>query len=57
MHGRMIHIRKNGEYVRQPQIYDARGRVSTVWSHAIDLMLIWVEFVGYGSDRFEQDLA
>ncbi|KAI4703340.1 kynurenine 3-monooxygenase, mitochondrial precursor [Alternaria sp. BMP 2799] len=26
MHGRMIHIRKNGEYVRQPQIYDARGR-------------------------------
>lgn len=27
MHGRMIHIRKNGEYVRQPQIYDARGRV------------------------------
>lgn len=29
MHGRMIHIRKNGEYVRQPQIYDARGRVSS----------------------------
>lgn len=26
MHGRMIHVRKNGEYVRQPQIYDARGR-------------------------------
>ncbi|KAL6705841.1 kynurenine 3-monooxygenase, mitochondrial precursor [Coniothyrium glycines] len=26
MHGRMIHIRKNGEYVRQPQLYDARGR-------------------------------
>ena len=30
MHGRMIHIRKNGEYVRQPQIYDARGRVSVI---------------------------
>jgi kynurenine 3-monooxygenase len=29
MHGRMIHVRKNGEYVRQPQIYDARGRVRT----------------------------
>ncbi|KAH7381734.1 kynurenine 3-monooxygenase [Pyrenochaeta sp. MPI-SDFR-AT-0127] len=26
MHGRMIHMRKNGEYIRQPQIYDARGR-------------------------------
>jgi len=26
MHGRMIHVRKNGEYVRQPQMYDARGR-------------------------------
>ncbi|KAF2856699.1 kynurenine 3-monooxygenase-like protein [Plenodomus tracheiphilus IPT5] len=26
MHGRMIHVRKNGEYVRQPQQYDARGR-------------------------------
>jgi kynurenine 3-monooxygenase len=30
MHGRMIHVRKNGEYVRQPQIYDARGRVSPI---------------------------
>lgn len=26
MHGRMIHMTKNGEYVRQPQIYDAHGR-------------------------------
>jgi kynurenine 3-monooxygenase len=29
MHGRMIHVRKQGQYVRQPQAYDARGRVST----------------------------
>ena len=28
MYGRMIHVRQNGEYVRQSQIYDARGRVS-----------------------------
>ncbi|EUC48067.1 hypothetical protein COCMIDRAFT_88479 [Bipolaris oryzae ATCC 44560] len=26
MGGRMIHVRKNGEYVRQAQAYDARGR-------------------------------
>ncbi|KAF1949147.1 kynurenine 3-monooxygenase-like protein [Byssothecium circinans] len=26
MHGRMIHIRKHGEYVREPQLYDARGK-------------------------------
>jgi kynurenine 3-monooxygenase len=29
MHGRMIHVRKKGEYVRQAQAYDARGRVSS----------------------------
>jgi len=29
MHGRMIHVRKNGKYVRQSQAYDAQGRVST----------------------------
>jgi len=28
MHGRMIHVRKNGEYVREAQQYDAHGRVS-----------------------------
>ena len=28
MHGRMVHMRKKGKYVRQPQAYDARGRVS-----------------------------
>jgi kynurenine 3-monooxygenase len=27
MHGRMIHVRKQGQYVRQAQAYDARGRV------------------------------
>ncbi|KAH8726960.1 kynurenine 3-monooxygenase [Phaeosphaeriaceae sp. PMI808] len=26
MHGRMIHVRKQGQYVRQAQAYDARGR-------------------------------
>ncbi|KAF1913687.1 kynurenine 3-monooxygenase [Ampelomyces quisqualis] len=26
MHGRMIHVRKQGKYVRQSQAYDARGR-------------------------------
>ncbi|KAH9868396.1 kynurenine 3-monooxygenase, mitochondrial precursor [Plenodomus biglobosus] len=26
MHGRMIHMRKNSEYIRQSQQYDARGR-------------------------------
>ncbi|CBX95171.1 similar to kynurenine 3-monooxygenase [Plenodomus lingam JN3] len=26
MQGRMIHVRKNGEYIRQSQQYDARGR-------------------------------
>jgi kynurenine 3-monooxygenase len=26
MHGRMIHIRKQGQYVREPQLYDARGK-------------------------------
>ncbi|KAF2132017.1 kynurenine 3-monooxygenase [Dothidotthia symphoricarpi CBS 119687] len=26
MHGRMIHVRKNGEYAREAQLYDARGR-------------------------------
>lgn len=30
MDGRMIHVRKQGQYVRQAQAYDARGRVSTV---------------------------
>lgn len=34
MHGRMIHMRKNGEYVQQPQIYDARGRVSSTKIHS-----------------------
>lgn len=28
MHGRMIHVRKHGEYVREAQQYDAHGRVS-----------------------------
>ena len=32
MGGRMIHVRKNGEYVRQAQAYDARGRVSVMAS-------------------------
>lgn len=27
MHGRMIHMRKKGNYVCRPQEYDARGRV------------------------------
>lgn len=27
MHGRMIHLEKNGEYFRLPQIYDPRGKV------------------------------
>ncbi|KAF2476649.1 kynurenine 3-monooxygenase [Lindgomyces ingoldianus] len=26
MHGRMIHLRKQGKYVREPQLYDARGK-------------------------------
>ncbi|PVI02377.1 kynurenine 3-monooxygenase [Periconia macrospinosa] len=26
MHGRMIHLEKNGEYTRTPQLYDARGK-------------------------------
>ncbi|KAF2031306.1 FAD/NAD(P)-binding domain-containing protein [Setomelanomma holmii] len=26
MHGRMIHVRKHGQYVREAQAYDARGR-------------------------------
>ncbi|KAF2643238.1 FAD/NAD(P)-binding domain-containing protein [Massarina eburnea CBS 473.64] len=26
MHGRMIHLSKNGEYTREPQLYDARGK-------------------------------
>ncbi|KAH7126880.1 kynurenine 3-monooxygenase [Dendryphion nanum] len=26
MHGRMIHIRKQGQYIREPQLYDARGK-------------------------------
>ncbi|KAF2110359.1 kynurenine 3-monooxygenase-like protein [Lophiotrema nucula] len=26
MHGRMIHVRKQGQYVREPQLYDARGK-------------------------------
>jgi kynurenine 3-monooxygenase len=30
MHGRMIHVRKQGQYVRQAQAYDAHGRVSTL---------------------------
>lgn len=28
MHGRMIHVRKKGEYIREAQQYDAHGRVS-----------------------------
>lgn len=37
MHGRMIHLKKNGEYVREAQQYDAHGRVSDflivfIWS-------------------------
>jgi hypothetical protein len=31
MHGRMIHVRKQGKYVRQAQAYDARGRVSPMF--------------------------
>lgn len=27
MHGRMIHVKKKGKYVREPQLYDARGKV------------------------------
>ncbi|KAF2691919.1 kynurenine 3-monooxygenase [Lentithecium fluviatile CBS 122367] len=26
MHGRMIHVRKQGQYVREAQLYDARGK-------------------------------
>ncbi|KAF2653536.1 FAD/NAD(P)-binding domain-containing protein [Lophiostoma macrostomum CBS 122681] len=26
MHGRMIHVRKNGNYIREAQLYDARGK-------------------------------
>ncbi|KAF2260446.1 kynurenine 3-monooxygenase [Lojkania enalia] len=26
MHGRMIHMRKQGQYTREPQLYDARGK-------------------------------
>lgn len=26
MHGRMIHVRKQGKYIREPQLYDARGK-------------------------------
>lgn len=33
MHGRMIHIRKLGEYVRQAQQYDAHGRVRLFYRH------------------------
>ena len=29
MHGRMIHVRKQGQYVREAQLYDARSKVST----------------------------
>ena len=28
MHGRMIHVKKHGEYVREAQQYDAHGRVN-----------------------------
>jgi kynurenine 3-monooxygenase len=31
MHGRMIHQKKHGEYVREAQQYDAHGRVSTCY--------------------------
>jgi kynurenine 3-monooxygenase len=30
MHGRMIHVRKLGRYVREPQLYDARGKVRAI---------------------------
>jgi kynurenine 3-monooxygenase len=30
MHGRMIHTRKLGRYVREPQLYDARGKVRAI---------------------------
>lgn len=32
MHGRMIHVRKQGHYVREPQLYDARGKVGSIFS-------------------------
>lgn len=43
MQGRMIHVRKQGEYVREPQIYDARGKVS-VAENIIRDVLIGEEF-------------
>lgn len=54
MHGRMIHVRKNGEYVRQPQMYDARGRVSS--SHqTTGSLLTSAESAGHGPDGPQQD--
>jgi len=56
MHGRMIHVRKNGEYVRQPQMYDARGRVG-LSDQAIDSLLTVAESARNGQDGPKQDPA
>jgi hypothetical protein len=52
MHGRMIHVRKHGEYVRQAQAYDAHGRVSAC-SLLARFKLIVLELARHGSHDAE----
>jgi hypothetical protein len=54
MHGRMIHVRENGKYVRQAQIYDPHGRVSVV-PHGPKAKLTVAESAGYGPHLAQQD--
>jgi hypothetical protein len=54
MHGRMIHVRENGKYVRQAQIYDPHGRVSVV-PHSPKAKLTVAESAGYGPHLAQQD--